>query len=363
MKHSEIDARNFYQGPSRYGPSAAREHTAWRKKMSSRTVDIHSHVAVPAAAAIVAPYLDPLDVAMDKFSSDETRAINAQQGKDRGFPMTDIADRLAVNDAMGIDMQLICPPPPQCYYTIPVEPAVKATQIVNDGIAAYAAQHPNRFAGLGSVPLQDCDAAVAELNRCVKTLGLKGVEILTSVNGEELSAPRLEEFWRQAEALDCLVMLHPNGFSEGTRFVDHYFSNVIGNPLDTTVALHRLIFDGVLEKFQNLKILAVHGGGYLPAYSGRIDHAWGARTDSRAGLPNPPTHYLRKVYFDSIVFTPHQLEYLVELYGADQILMGTDYPFDMADYDPVGHILAASKLSDGDRSKIAGGNALALLNL
>lgn len=367
MAHSEIDANDLGDRVNRYGPSAARNHDTSqappRKKLAAKTVDIHSHVAVPAAGAIAAPHLNPLDIAMDKFSSDETRAINDQQGKDRVFAMTDIEDRLAVNEAMGIDFQLVCPPPPQCYYTLPVKPAVEATKVLNDGIAAYVAQQPDKFAGLGSVPLQDGDAAAEELERCVKELGLKGAEILTAVNGEDLSNPKFEPFWRKAEALGCLVMLHPNGFSEGARFVDHYFSNVIGNPLDTTVALHKLIFDGVLERMPDLKILAVHGGGYLASYSGRIDHAWGARKDSRAGLPKPPTDYLKKIYFDSIVFTPHQLEYLVKVFGADHIVMGTDYPFDMAEYDPLGHLLSATNLSDGDREKIAGGNALTLLGL
>ena len=128
-------------------------------------------------------------------------------------------------------------------------------------------------------------------------------------------------------------MLHPLGSSEAKRLARFSFNNTIGNPLDTTIALHYLIFDGVLERHPNLKILSVHGGGYLAAYSGRIDHAWGARSDAHGDLPHPPTSYLKKIYFDSVVFTPYQLAELVRLYGADRIIMGTDYPFDMADYD------------------------------
>jgi len=159
------------------------------------------------------------------------------------------------------------------------------------------------------------------------------------------------------------VMIHPNGFTEGQRFARFYFNNIIGNPLDTTMALHHLIFDGVLERYPDLKILAVHGGGFLPAYSGRIDHAWGARTDARGALPKPPTAYLKKVYFDTIVFTPHQLEYLVKIYGVDQILMGTDFPFDMADSDPIGHICAVESFDAATRAALAGGNAKKLLGL
>jgi len=186
--------------------------------------------------------------------------------------------------------------------------------------------------------------------------------ILTNVDGEEVAAPRFEPFWRKAEELGALVMIHPNGFTDGERLHEYYFSNVFGNPLETSLALHYLIFNGVMERMPELKILGVHGGGFLPAYSGRIDHAWGARRDSNAGLPKAPTEYLRKMYFDSVVFTHHQLEYMVNVFGEDKIVMGSDYPFDMADYDPVEHI-ATSKLSDGAKAKVAGENAIRLLSL
>jgi aminocarboxymuconate-semialdehyde decarboxylase len=167
----------------------------------------------------------------------------------------------------------------------------------------------------------------------MKSLGMKGAEILTNIAGKELSDPAYAPFWKKAEELGALIVIHPNGFTEGQRLKRFYFNNVIGNPLETTIALHYLIFDGVLERHPKLKILAVHGGGYLPAYSGRIDHAWGARSDARGDLPQPPTSYLKKIYFDTVVFTPHQLAELVRLFGADHIVMGTDYPFDMAEPD------------------------------
>ena len=137
---------------------------------------------------------------------------------------------------------------------------------------------------------------------------------------------------------------------------------MIGNPLDTTIALHYLIFDGVLERHPNLKIFAVHGGGYLGAYSGRIDHAWGARSDAHGTLPKPPTHYLKKIYFDTVVFTPIQLEALVKTFGADHVVLGTDYPFDMADFDPIEHVVSTG-FDAATTAAICGGNAKKLLGL
>ena len=134
---------------------------------------------------------------------------------------------------------------------------------------------PDRFLALGVLPLQEAELAVAEMERGVRELGLRGFLILTWIDGEEVSAPRLEPIWSRAQELQTLIFLHPAGFPQGQRFNEHYFDNVIGNPLDTTVALHRLVFDGVLERYPDLKILAAHGGGYLPSYIGRIDHAWG----------------------------------------------------------------------------------------
>jgi aminocarboxymuconate-semialdehyde decarboxylase len=243
---------------------------------------------------------------------------------------------------------------------VPVDIAVKAAQVVNDGIAEFVAQKPDRLIGFGSVPMPDASEAAKELERCVTKLGFKGVQILTNVNGKELSDPLFAAFWKKAEELGAFVVIHPNGFTHAERLSRFYFNNVIGNPLETTIALHYLIFDGVLERHPHLKILAVHGGGYLGSYPGRIDHAWGARSDSHGDLPQPPTVYLKRIYFDTVVFTPHQLAVLVRVYGADRIVMGTDYPFDMGDYDPVGHVCNAG-LDGATAAAICGDNAKRLL--
>jgi aminocarboxymuconate-semialdehyde decarboxylase len=349
---------------NKYEPTTARSHDKPGRQFrpKSLTFDIHSHVGVPAAAQLVQGHLDPDTIPLVRWQSPETRAVNAKQEVDLKTRITSLDERLRDLDAMGLDMQLIMPPPPQCYYTVPLEIAVKAAQIINDGLGDFVGRKPDRFIALGTVPMSDAGEAVKELERCMGPLGFKGVQILTNIAGRELSDPAFAPFWKRAEELGALVVIHPNGFTEGKRFERFYFNNVIGNPLETTLALHYLIFDGVLERHPNLKILAVHGGGYLGAYWGRIDHAWGARSDCHGDLPHPPTTYLKKIYFDSVVFTPGQLENLVETFGVDRVLMGTDYPFDMADYDPVGHVVGA-KLDEAAIAAICGGNAKRLLGL
>jgi aminocarboxymuconate-semialdehyde decarboxylase len=348
---------------NKYGLTLARRHGRPGREIRPRsvTIDVHSHVGVPRAAAFVKPHLSPDAMPLVTFADAHTRALNQKQETDI-LTRSGLDQRLADLDAMGLDMQIIKPPPPQCYYAIPLDIAVEAARMVNDGVAEFVGRKPDRFKGFGTVPMPDGNEAANELERCVTQLGFRGVQILTNVNGKELSDAAFAPFWRKAEELGVLVVIHPNGFTDASRLARFYFNNVIGNPLETTIALHYLIFDGVLERHPNLKILAAHGGGYLASYPGRIDHAWGARSDSQANLPHPPTTYLRKVYFDTVVFTPHQLRELVRLYTADHILMGTDYPFDMADYDPVGHV-AEAVLDATSVAAICGGNTKRLLGL
>jgi len=350
---------------NKYERTAARTHGRHGRDIrpKSTTIDIHSHVAVPQAAALVKPHLDLSTVPLAHFASPQTKALSQKQEEDIRSRITGFDERLKDLEAMGLDMQLVMPPPNQCYYTVPLDVAVEASRMVNHGIAEYVAKKPDRFVALGTVPLQDGKEAANELERCMTVLGFKGVEILTNVAGHEISEPAYAPFWKKAEELGALVVLHPNGFTEAQRLSRFYFNNVIGNPFETTLALHYLIFDGVLERHPDLKILAVHGGGYLAAYSGRIDHAWGARSDCHGDLPQPPTSYLKKIYFDTVVFTPHQLEALVELFGADHVIMGTDYPFDMAEYDPIGHLASLETLDQSTIAAIAGGNAKRLLGL
>jgi aminocarboxymuconate-semialdehyde decarboxylase len=277
--------------------------------------------------------------------------------------LTSIETRLADMDKMGIDIQAISPAPFQYNYWAEPELGLQSARLVNERIASIVQDHPDRFVGLGTVPLQAPALAVAELERMVRQLDLRGVEICTNVAGAELSDDRFRPFFAKAEELGIVVFMHPSGFTQGDRLSDHYFINVIGNPLDSTVAVSHLIFGGVLDAYPKLKLVIAHGGGFLPAYSGRMDHAHGARTDCRRCIKKKPTSYLKRLYFDTIVFTEHQLEYLVRQWGSDHILLGTDYPYDMGMYDPVAFVEGARKLSRDERTRIVGGNAAKLLKI
>src|SRR3974390_21297 len=351
---------------NKYDKTAARKHgTPGRERRpKSTTIDAHCHVAVPHVGEIVTPHLKQSTDPLVAQSAQETQALMAKQAADLRTRISTTDERFAAMDDMGVDMQLVAPAPPQIFYNLPLDVGVEAARALNEGIAEYAGRHTDRLIALGGVPMQDGNEAAKELERAVKQLGFKGAEILTNVNGKELSDPAFAPFWKKAEELDALVLIHPTGFTQPQRFARFYFNNVIGNPLDTTVALHYLLFDGVFERHPKLRVLAVHGGGFLGAYSGRIDHAWGARSDAHGNLPKPPTTYLRRnVYFDTVVFTPHQLEALVNTFGADRIVMGTDYPFDMLEYDPIGHINSVASFDDSTRAALAGGNAKKLLGI
>jgi aminocarboxymuconate-semialdehyde decarboxylase len=329
----------------------------------SITIDMHSHIWIPEADAFVAPHLDGFTIPAVRHATPGTRALNIKQNNDRAPNMLDHAVRLADMEQAGIDMQVVMSAPPQCYTTVAPEIAVTGARMVNDGIAEWVSKRPDRFAALGTVAMQAPTEAVAELERCMTVLGFKGVQIITNINGLEVSDPMFAPFWAAAERLGAVVLLHPIGYTDGQRLERFYFNNVIGNPFDTTVALHHLIFDGVLERHPKLKIVAVHGGGYLASYSGRIDHAWGARTDSHGDLPHPPTTYLKRVFFDTIVFTPHQLDALIKTFGHEQLLMGTDYPYDMAELDPIEHLRSVDGLDESVVEAIAGGNAKKLFGI
>jgi len=298
--------------------------------------------------------------AFHAFSCAASDEVNRQQFRQIGPKLNDIDERIADMDRLGVDVQAISPVPPQMYYSVEPDLGRQAARLVNDGIAAAVARHPERLVGMGTVPLQAPELAVQEMKRCVNELGLRGIEISSHVAGAELADPRFRPFFAAAAEMDVLLFMHPLGFTHGQRLTEHYFNNLIGNPLESAVAVGHLIFGGVLDQCPGLKLCVAHGGGYLPTYWGRMDHAWRARADCRQHISKPPSGYLRQLYFDTLVFDREHLRFLVETYGAEHLLMGTDYPFDMSEPDPVAF---HAGLDASQRQKILGGNAARLLKL
>jgi aminocarboxymuconate-semialdehyde decarboxylase len=325
-------------------------------------IDTHGHLLVPAASALAAGHpAEAADTAAERASfSSASVAVNEAQIKRVWPQLTDAGRRLADLAAMGIDMQVVGPMPMHRYWAEP-DLAVKLATVTNDAVAAHCADGKGRLAGLGTLPLQHPGLAARELERVMGELGLKGVSVSTSVNGRELADRAFEEVWEAAAGLGAVVFIHPWGCSLGARLSTNYLGNTFGQPAETALALSRLIFDGTLDRHPGLKLLAAHGGGFLPTYIGRSDHAWKNRSDAR-GCAGLPSEYLRRIWYDALVYTPRALRHLVDAAGADKVVLGTDYPFDMGVTDPVERATAAGLPAAG-LAAILGGNAASLLGL
>jgi aminocarboxymuconate-semialdehyde decarboxylase len=280
--------------------------------------------------------------------------------------MAQPAERLRAMDEQGIDVEALSINP--YWYKAERDVAKELIRIQNEKLAEVCGANPERFVAFASVALQHPDLAAEQLEEGVKKYGLRGAGVGGSVNGLELAEPKFHPFWAKAEQLGVLVFIHPQAAGAPTELGSRLkgnggLDNVIGNPLETTIALSHLIFEGTLDQFPGLKICAAHGGGYLPSYAGRSDAGCVTFPDRcTKALRKKPTEYLRQLYFDSLVFTPEALRHLVAETGSSQIVMGTDYPFPWTKTS-VDHILATPGLSDAERVAMLGGTAAKLLGI
>jgi len=279
---------------------------------------------------------------------------------------TDVSVRIADMDATGIDVQALSISVGQYYHWADRDLAAKIVNVQNEKLAEVSAAHPDRFVPIGAVALQHPDLAASQLEHAVKELGHRGVMTTCSIDGLELADPRFNPFWAKAEELGVIVFLHPRGFEQGEeRFAGNgRLGNIIGNPLETTVALSHLIFEGTLDRYPGLKIVAAHGGGFLPSYIGRSDHCHTSDDRGcRGEEQKKPSEYLRQIYFDSLVYRTRNLEHLINEAGVSQIVLGTDYPYGMENRNVIAHLLSVPGLSDEDREAILGGTLAGLLKL
>ena len=307
-----------------------------------RTIDVHAHVIIPEAANLMG----------GKIAAGNTSVFEGDQA----------AERVATMDEWGTDMQVLSINPN--WYSVERDLVAQGIKLQNEKLAELCAKHPDRFAAFASVALQYPDLAAEQLEEGMKKYNLRGAAIGGHVNGDELSNPKFDPFWKKAEELGCVVFMHPQGIPELNKRLagGGGLNNVIGNPLETTIFLSHLIFDGTLDRFPGLKICAAHAGGYLPSYAARSDYGCNRFPENCKGAKRPASEYLRQLYFDSMVFTPEGLRHLVAECGVSQIMIGTDYPFPWST-TTVDHVLKTPGLTDNDKRAILGETAARLLHI
>jgi len=304
-----------------------------------KVIDIHSHGAISGAMEMMG------------------------QRPPGNIPLLVGTDRLRQMDEQGIDIEVLSINP--FWYSADRDLASRLIQMQNQKLAEFCAAHSDRFVGLASVALQHPDLAAQQLEEGVKKLGLHGAAVGDVVNSDELASPKFDPFWAKAEELGAAIFIHPQGMPElRSRLQGNgVLTNVIANPLGTTIALSHLIFEGTLDRFPKLKLCAAHGGGYLPSYADRSDQGCVTFPEQcTKTLKKRPTEYLKQIYFDSLIFTPEALRHLIAVAGATQIMLGTDFPYPWTTTS-VDHVLKTPGLTDTERIAILGGNAARLFGI
>lgn len=325
-------------------------------------IDMHSHFFPIEALGNAGRYRDKAP----KFLMENGRCTVISGGGKRGNlneGAYSAAARIKDLDKMDIDLQALSPSPILLFYWD--EPACAAyfSRLQNEAIQAVVRDHPDRFVGFGSAPLQSIPEAIAVAEEA-KRLGLKGLEIGTTVGDRQLDDPLFEPFYDAAQALDLLLFVHPT--EDGIESDDPLtgmLGNVLQFPYRTTLMIERMILKGLFERYQNLRLCLAHGGGLLACNIWRLDHAYEQRGEFRKNISRRPSEYLKKIYFDSILHSVVALQYLIQVVGSDRVVIGTDYPMAMGDFEPVRKIKALGLLSEKERSQILGSNAARALSL
>ncbi|MEH2566025.1 amidohydrolase family protein [Bradyrhizobium sp. AZCC 2289] len=324
-------------------------------------IDIHSHVIPDRIVAAIAA--NPKRFRARVEGEVAARKIIHDQGY--VYPLFEefrrVEAKVEAMDRKGIDISVISPAPPMFYYWADADLALEVAGLVNDGVADMVGANPTRLRGMATVPMQHPDAAVAELERVVQAYGFKAVELGTSIEGAQLAEERFRPLLRRASELNVFVFAHPYYVGAKSGLENYYLTNLIGNPLDTTVMLANLMFSGRLDELPDLRIVLAHGGGFIPYQIGRLVHGHKVRSETNAISKSSPKELLKRIYFDSLVFEPQALRYLIDLVGADHVCIGTDAPFDMADTDPKATIDAVPGITPLERQCVCCGTALKLL--
>jgi len=327
------------------------------------TIDFHAHIIVPEVNDFIRRHSVDGGVGKQRRVSKSSAAFQKRQERENWSKNTDPKVRLKDMDRMGIDIQVLTPNLHHyCYWAKP-EDGLRISGIVNDHIAGIVNDHSDRFVGMGTIPLQDVAKATREMDRCINELDLKGVIVNSNVNQRELGETTFRRFWARAEKLGVTVYIHPAGFTHPERLQKYFLWNSVAQPLEETLAMSSLIYEGVLDAFPRLRICIAHGGGYLPYYTGRADRAYETRPETRKNIDKYPSQYLRSFFYDTVVYNRDMLMFLLKKVGDNRIVLGTDYPAFLGEEDPVGFVNRARGISRETKEKILWRNAAKLLKI
>lgn len=324
-------------------------------------IDFHSHVIPQNFVSAIEDA--PARIAARIEGQGEARRVVHDQGY--VYPLfaefINVETKLAAMDRKGLDISVLSPAPPTFSYWADRDVAIDITRVVNDGVAEMVAARPDRLRGMGIIPMQHPDAAIAELERLVEVHGFRSIEIGTVIEGVKLSEPCFRPILRRAQELDVFVFAHPYYVGNKSGLEGYYLTNLLGNPLETALMVADLMFSGTMDDLPDLKIGLAHGGGFVPYQIGRLAQGHKVRGETHARSASSPLDLLRRFYFDSVVFEPRALGFLVDLVGAEHVFLGTDAPFDMGDEAPLMTIAEAPGLSALQQAQVTSHTALSLL--
>ena len=326
-----------------------------------RTIDTHTHILTQETAALLREAAPQVPVSITPADA-EAAALDVGGTVYRPFPTGgfDIARRLRDMDAAGFDMHVLSATPQTYLYDQDAALTVITAAIQNDQIAKHIAAHPARFLGIATLPMQDAKRAADELRRAMTKLGLRGAMIGSHVYERNLDDPGFEPLWATAEELGAFLFIHPVNVAGADRLKSYYLQNLIGNPLDTTIAAACIVFGGVMDRHPKLKICLAHGGGFTPYQAARWEHGWKVRPEPKKNVTTQPANIAKRFLYDTILHSAQTLEAMIDLVGADRVLLGSDYPYDMAMLDCVAHVRSL-KIADAAKASILGGRAEHLL--
>jgi aminocarboxymuconate-semialdehyde decarboxylase len=327
----------------------------------ARVIDMHNHLVAPEVVTFLEREGERFNTRIDERNGQRFFVIQETARRPLHARISQVEARLSDMDAEGVDIQALSCVPFVMYPEVSAELGSAIARINNDALAAACARHPDRFVPLASVPLQDPPAAARELERAAQ-LGLRGVEIPPNVCGQGLDEPQFEVFWKVAEGLQMVVCIHPFDAVPQGMLARYGLGNLVGNPYDTGLAAALLIYGGVLERHPALRVVLYHGGGAFPSLVGRLDMGYRVYPECQAAIPRPPSTYINQLAFDIIAFRPDMLRYLINTYGAERLVVGSDYPLPAGVAHPVAEVKALG-LDPETENAVLGGNASRLLRL